>query len=82
VTIVERFGRNVAAARAFRRMGQAGLAKEIGHDQSHVSLIESGKREVGIVLADRIAEAVGVGVEDLMYGEPFSPPAPDAKEGT
>jgi transcriptional regulator with XRE-family HTH domain len=78
VTIVERFGRNVAAARGFRRMGQAGLAKRAGIDPSYVSLIEGGKREVGIALAEKIASALRVDLGQILTGEPFA--ASDRKE--
>jgi transcriptional regulator with XRE-family HTH domain len=85
VTIVERFGRNVAAARMFRHMKQRDLAKALGHDPSYVSLIESGEREVGIALAEKIAVALGVHLAPLLTGEPFvvePSPASGRKEQT
>lgn len=35
MSIVDRFGRNLAAARAFRRLGQADVAAAAGLDQSY-----------------------------------------------
>ncbi len=72
MTIVERFGRNVSAARKFVQISQSDLAREAGIDPSYVSLIESGKREVGIETAGRIAAALQVSLGHLLTGQPFT----------
>ncbi len=64
--IVKRFGRNVAAARAHRGIRQAELATRAGLDASYVSLIEAGKRVVGIDTAERLALALNAPLGALL----------------
>lgn len=71
-TAVERFGRNLAAARTFRKLAQKDVGSVAGIDASYVSLIEDGRREVGIALAERLADAVGVPLGTLVMAKgPF-----------
>lgn len=71
--IQDRFGRNLAAARAHRRLGQKDVAANAGVDQSYLSFIEAGKRTVSIEVAEKLARAVGVSVGILLDArEPFA----------
>jgi transcriptional regulator with XRE-family HTH domain len=74
--IQDRFGRNLAAARAHKRMGQADVARLAEIDQSYMSLIETGKRTVSIAVAERLALAVGVPVGVLLDANSQFPAAP------
>lgn len=65
-TAVERFGRNLAAARAWRQLSQAEVATAADLDPSYISLIEAGKRVVGLDIAERLAEAVKVPLGTLL----------------
>jgi len=47
---------------------QADLAEKVGVFQSEISEIETGERKPNVYLAKRIAEALGVGIDEI-----FSP---------
>lgn len=52
--------------RDHRGLSARALAEKAGLSQAHVSQIESGKREGSINALKSIAEALGVGIEDLV----------------
>lgn len=57
--------RNVRALRQLRGMTQTDLATLVGLNQSLITRIENGKREVSVSEAWMFAVALGVGVSDL-----------------
>lgn len=65
-------------ARRIARLSQAELAEKAGVDHSTISLIESGKREAGVVAYEtivRIALALNVEPDKLF---PIAPPEREA----
>jgi len=56
----------VRVFREWRGLTQPALAKASGLSQSHLSLIESGRRGPGRKALQRLAEALGVSAEDLV----------------
>jgi DNA-binding XRE family transcriptional regulator len=56
----------VRVFREWRGLTQPALAKVSGLSQSHLSLIESGRRGPGRKALARLAEALGVSAEDLV----------------
>ncbi|MBL8553707.1 MAG: helix-turn-helix transcriptional regulator [Phenylobacterium sp.] len=55
----------VRTAREEAGLTQAEVARRIGRDQSHVSLIERSQRRLDVVEFDKIARAIGVDPVDL-----------------
>lgn len=53
-------GRTIKAARTLTGMTQASLAGAVGISQNHLSNVEAGKREPGILLLIRLSDALGV----------------------
>lgn len=67
-------------ARRIARLTQAQLAEKAGVDHSTISLIETGKRDVGVVAYEtivRLARALGVEPDEL-----FPIPEIDAADNT
>ena len=64
--VLERFGKRVRELRAEQGFSQEGFAAECGLDRTYVGGIERGERNVGLQNVERIAEALGVGIAELM----------------
>lgn len=65
MTMAER----IKAARINAGVSQAGLAKNAGIQQSMISRYESGETEPTITSLLKLAEALGVKVDDLLGGK-------------
>ena len=63
---VKRFGANLDAERTRKRMTQDDLADETGFCRGTISSWERGTREPTLRAAVIVAEALGVGIEDLL----------------
>lgn len=51
-------------------LSQNALAKISGVSQSHISEIESGVKRVGLEITKKLADALGVSIEDLINDDP------------
>lgn len=60
---------NIKRLRENKSMTQEDLAAELGITASAVSLWESGKRSMNVKQADKLAQALGVTLNDLMREE-------------
>ncbi len=58
-------GLRIATRRKARGESQAALARAVGISASYLNLIERNKREVGGALLKRIAEALGIALDEL-----------------
>jgi ribosome-binding protein aMBF1 (putative translation factor) len=77
VALRETFGTNLKAARERAGLSQQSVADQIATDIGHVSRIESGKVNVTLGTATRLAQAVGADVRDLLglcSGKPTKKP--------
>ncbi len=63
-------GERVRALRTARGIAQADLAATIGVSKSYLSHIEAGRRPVTSAMLEKIAQALGVDVEQLESGMP------------
>lgn len=61
-----RVGRNVQARRRERGLSQEELAHRADMHQTYLSGIERGRRNPSVLVLDRLAQALGVDVEDLI----------------
>lgn len=55
-------------ARLRKRLTQAAVAAAIGRDQATVSKYESGASKVDPAVAPKLAEVLGIGVLEVLYG--------------
>jgi transcriptional regulator with XRE-family HTH domain len=62
---LEALAENVRILRKIADFSQAALAAAIGVDQTEISKIENGRGNPSVILAERLAEALGVPLSDL-----------------
>lgn len=63
--IRKRFGERVRELRQMAGLSQEELAFEADIDRSYVSNIEKGKRNVSLVIIEKIANALNVSINEL-----------------
>lgn len=57
----------IAAARKMEGLTQGGLAKRVGVSESTVANWENGKAEPSVFQAYKVADALGLGIDDLIF---------------
>lgn len=79
---MESIGERIKFWRERRKLSQVLLAQQAGISRNHLWRIEKGDRpKVGADVLARIAEALGVSVDDLVgEGQPAQKPSPEALE--
>lgn len=65
MNIQGRFGKNVKRHRRARGLSQEQLAHLAEVDRTYIPSIEKGERNVSILVAQRIADALGVAIQEL-----------------
>ena len=66
--ILEHFGRRVRDLRKHKGFSQEAFAAECGLDRTYMGGIERGERNVALRNIERIAEALGITMSELMRG--------------
>ena len=66
--ILQRFGERVRELRADAEFSQEAFAEECGLDRTYMGGVERGERNLGLRNVEKIAEALGVSVAELMNG--------------
>lgn len=56
----------ISTLRRNKKLNQAELAKKCGITQQHIQLIEAGKRLPSIKVAEKLAAALGVTIDELI----------------
>jgi len=69
MSIQERFGSNVRKLRLEKGLSQEKLALLAELDRTYIPSIESGKRNVSITVAEKLAVALGVSLGVLLDNE-------------
>jgi len=64
--ISQKLGTNIKRIRAKKRLSQSDVYKKIAMDRSYFSAIENGKKNVTIGVLEKLADALGVPVSDLL----------------
>jgi transcriptional regulator with XRE-family HTH domain len=64
--IKEKFGQRVKSLRKEKGMSQEELAEKSGLNRPYISAIEQGKRNVSLEVMEKLAEAMGVIIKDLL----------------
>ena len=66
--ILQRFGERVRELRADAEFSQEAFAEECGLDRTYMGGVERGERNLGLRNVEKIAEALGVSIAELMNG--------------
>ncbi len=61
-------GYRIRKARLKAGLSQAELAERADASQQHISLVENGRKQVGITVLVHIAEALSVSMDQLLFG--------------
>lgn len=64
--IKEKFGNRLKALRKEKGLSQEELALKSGLNRPYISGIEKGKRNVSLEVMEKLAEALGVGIGELI----------------
>lgn len=68
LSICERVGRRVRDLRTKKGWSQRMLADHAGIEQAHLARLETGQIEPGVLILEKIADALEVGVAELFRG--------------
>jgi len=64
--ISKTLGQNIKRIRLKKRMSQGDICRAIDIDRSYMSAIESGKKNVTLVVLEKLANALDVSVDELL----------------
>ena len=66
--ILQRFGKRVRDLRAAAEYSQEAFAEDCDLDRTYMGGVERGERNLGLRNIERIAEALGITIAELMEG--------------
>lgn len=61
----KKLGQNLKRIRTQKQMSQGDIARSLNVDRGYISNIENGKKNPTLSTLSRLAQALGVGVDDL-----------------
>lgn len=64
--ISKKLGQNIKRIRFKKRMSQGDICRAIDMDRSYMSAIESGKKNVTLVVLEKLANALNVSADELL----------------
>ena len=64
--ISKTLGQNIKRIRLKKRMSQGDICRAIDMDRSYMSAIESGKKNVTLIVLEKLANALDVSVDELL----------------
>jgi len=64
--ISKKLGQNIKRIREEKGMSQGDISRALNMDRGYISGVENGYRNPTITTLEKIANALGVGVDDLM----------------
>jgi len=64
--IFKTLGQNIKRIRLKKRMSQGDICRAIDMDRSYMSAIESGKKNITLIVLEKLANALGVSVDELL----------------
>ena len=64
--ISKTLGQNIKRIRLKKRMSQGDICRAIDMDRSYMSAIESGKKNITLIVLEKLANALGVSVDELL----------------
>jgi transcriptional regulator with XRE-family HTH domain len=63
-----RFGERLRRLREKKGLNQLEFSEKCGIENSHLSRLESGKREPGLYMVELLAKGLGISIAELMKG--------------
>jgi transcriptional regulator with XRE-family HTH domain len=64
--IFKTLGQNIKRIRLKKRMSQGDICRAIGMDRSYMSAIESGKKNITLIVLEKLANALNISVDELL----------------
>lgn len=64
--ISQKLGQNIKRIRLRRKMSQGDICRKLNMDRSYMSAIESGKKNITLGILEKLADALGVSVHELL----------------
>lgn len=61
----EKVGKRIMQLRKIKKLSQQDLASEANIERSHLTVIESGKKNISLSTLERILEALGTGPKEF-----------------
>ncbi|MEK7479003.1 MAG: helix-turn-helix transcriptional regulator [Patescibacteria group bacterium] len=61
-----KLGANIKKIRTRKKMSQGDICRKLGMDRSYMSAVESGKKNITLAVLERLANALGVRVSELL----------------
>lgn len=65
-TISSKLGQNLKNIRTKKGISQGDISRKLSMDRGYISSVENGKRNPTLSTLEKIAQALGVGVDDLI----------------
>ena len=62
----KKLAENMRKIRARKKMSQGDICRALGVDRAYISTIESGKQNPTLATIEKIAQALGVSVDELL----------------
>lgn len=66
VTSAKKLGQNMKKIRLAKQMSQGDICRKLGLGRSYISNVESGKNNPTLSTITKLAEALGVKIEELL----------------
>ena len=61
-----KLGANIKKIRTKKKMSQGDICRKLAMDRSYMSAVESGKKNITLAVLERLANALGVSVGNLL----------------
>lgn len=68
----EKVGKRIMQLRKIKKLSQQDLASEANIERSHLTVIESGKKNISLSTLERILEALGIGPKEFFDTNEFN----------
>jgi len=68
MNILAQLGMRIAYLRKEKKMSQLDLSIESGVNKNYISDLEKGRRNASLLVLNRIAQALGISLSDLLKG--------------
>ena len=62
----QKFGENMKKIRLEKEMSQGDICRALSLDRAYISNVENGKQNLTISTMEKVAKALGVGLDDLL----------------
>lgn len=64
--LAKKLGKNIKKIRAEKQMSQGDICRKLNMDRGYMSAIENGKKNITLVVLERLAGALGVSDDELL----------------